>query len=155
MAGAGGTFTVKDRPRAIAVLVAVFILGCIAGAVGSYYWFGVSFHPRAAFRRNAPPRIPKEKTLPVVLQLTPDQEKSYREIMAEAGEQFELLRMEEGKFWNELRDKQRPKYEAIWAEVNRKFIAILNEEQKERFTAWLEDHKPPPPPRGRGFEPRR
>ena len=28
----------KDRPRALAVLIAVFLLGCLAGSAGSYFW---------------------------------------------------------------------------------------------------------------------
>ncbi len=145
----------KDRPRAIAVLVAVFILGFIAGSVSSYCWFGRAVHPQMAFKSPPPPRIPKEQTLPVILNLTPDQEKQYREIMAEAGRQFELLRIEESKVGAEWWDKQRPKYESIWSEVNSKFIAILDEGQKKRFNSWLEDHQPPPLPRSRGFQPRR
>ena len=28
----------KDRARAIGVLIAVFLLGCLAGSAGSYFW---------------------------------------------------------------------------------------------------------------------
>jgi Spy/CpxP family protein refolding chaperone len=149
---------VNDRPRALAVLVAVFLLGGIAGSAGSYYWFSKSANTRVASRRSTPPQVPERQRLSVLLQLTPDQERRFREIMAEARMQSEPMRIEQDKLWEELQTKQGPKIKAIWDETNRRFSSILNEEQKRKFEAWLEDFRkrPPPPPRGRGgHEPER
>jgi Spy/CpxP family protein refolding chaperone len=143
---------VNDRPRALAVLVTVFLLGAIAGSAGSYYWFSRTANTRASSRRNAPPQVPEHQRLSVLLKLTPDQERRFREIMAEARMKSEPLRIEQDRLWKELQAKQGPQIKAIWDETNSKFSSILNEEQKKEFEAWLEEFRkrPPPPPRGRG-----
>jgi Spy/CpxP family protein refolding chaperone len=154
MARAGGTFAVSDRPRALAVLVTVFLLGCIVGSAGFYYWSKKNPPLPLQARENVPPPIPERQRLPVYLNLTPEQEKQFREIMAEARKQLDPLRIEQDEMRDELRTKQGPQIEAIWAETNRKFSSILNEEQKEKFAAFLKEmenwRKRPPPSRGRG-----
>jgi Spy/CpxP family protein refolding chaperone len=148
---------VTDRPRALAVLIAVFLLGCIIGSAGFYYWFEKKPNVPVANGRNGPPSAPPHQSLPELLQLTPDQEKRYREIMSEARKQQESLRTEQEEMWDSLRAKQAPKIKEIWAETNRKFSAILNEEQKAKFDAFLKemDAMRKRPPHGRGFEPKR
>jgi hypothetical protein len=148
---------VTDRPRALAVLITVFLLGCIIGSAGFYYWFEKKPNIPVANGRNGLPPGPPRQSLPELLQLTPDQEKRYREIMSEAHKQHESLRREQEEMWDKLRAEQAPKIKEIWAETNRKFSAILNEEQKERFDAFLKEMEAmrKRPPRGRGFEPKR
>jgi Spy/CpxP family protein refolding chaperone len=160
MVGAGGTFTVTDRPRALAVLIAVFLVGGIVGSAAAYYWIKKTPSVPVESRGNTPPPLPERQRLPAYLNLTPDQEKQFREIMAEARAQLDPLRIEQDELRDALRTKQAPKIEAIWAETNRKFSAILNEEQKAKFTAFLKEmenwrKRPPPPPRGRGRDLRR
>lgn len=142
----------SDRPRALAVLITVFLLGCVIGSAGIYYWFERPQAAPVANGRNGPPPGPPGPTLPKLLQLTPDQEKRYREIMSEAWKQFESLRIEQEKMRDSLRAKHAPKIKEIWAQTNRKFSAILDEKQKEKFDAFLKEMETRQnrPPRGRG-----
>ena len=141
----------SNRPRALAVLIAVFLLGGIVGSAGSYFWFGNLRSTPVERARNGPPQMPERKTLPELLNLTPDQVTRFREIMSEARQKLGALRIEH----EELSQEQAPKIEQIWADTNRKFSAILNEEQKEKFEAFLKEMETmrKRPPRGRGFEP--
>jgi Spy/CpxP family protein refolding chaperone len=149
---------VTDRPRALAVLITVFLLGCLLGFAGSYYWFGKTVEHGAAGRENSPPRIQEPPRLSELLKLTPEQDQRFHEIMAEAREQLDALRFEQDEMREALRAKQGPKIERIWAETNHKFSAILDEEQKKKFEDFLKDMeamRKRQPSRGRGFEPRR
>ncbi len=149
-----------DRPRALAVLITVFLLGCIVGSAGFYYWFGKSRGTPdvpVANGRGGPPQLPERPKLPEILQLTPEQEERFREIMLESRKQTEPLMIERQEMEHQLRAKQGPKINEIWAETNRKFMALLNEEQKAKYDAFLKerDSMKRRPPRGRGFEPMR
>ena len=79
------------------------------------------------------------------LQLSPDQDKRYREIMDESRKQLEAVRAESA-----------PKAAAVRAEMNKKLLAILNGEQKAKFEVFVKemearrehnrhraDHEPP------------
>lgn len=146
----------SDRPRALAVLVAVFLLGGIVGSAGFYYWFGKPQPAPVANGRSGPQQMSgRPPTLAERLELTPDQEKQYKEIMSETWKQFESLRTEQEETRRALRAKQAPKIDEIWAETNRKFSAILNDEQKKKFDDFLKEMETmrKRPPRGRGFEP--
>jgi hypothetical protein len=149
---------VTDRPRALAVLIAVFLLGGLLGFAASYYWIGKSPEPIVTDRENSPPKMQAPPKLSDLLQLTPDQNQRFREIMAEAREQLDLLRIEQNEDQKALRTKYGPKIEAIWAETNRKFSAILDDEQKNKFDSFLKETealRKRPPSRRRGSEPRR
>jgi len=137
---------VKNRPRALAVLVAVFLAGCIVGSGGSYYWLRKSPGSRVRGRENVRGYSPERQRLPELLGLTPDQEKRFKEIMAESRRQLD-----------DLRTAEAPKIEAIRSETNRKLASILNEEQQKKFAAFLKEmeNRRRRPPRGRGFEPAR
>jgi hypothetical protein len=138
----------KDRPRALAVLIAVFLAGTIVGASGSYFWLKKPTEPPIRIRGNG--RLPRGggPNLPEFLKLTPEQEKRGSEIMAESRRQLEALRRE-----------QTPKIEAIRNETNRKLFSILNEEQKKSFEdmlkKWEEMQKQEPRRRGPGPPPPR
>jgi uncharacterized membrane protein len=131
---------VTDRPRALAVLVAVFLLGGIIGSAGSFYWLRHTQNARIRARESARPLLSEHQRLPALLKLTPDQEKRFREIMAESRRQLEALRIE-----------QAPKIEAIRSETNRKLSSILNEEQQKKFASFLQNWRRRRP-RGRGLE---
>ena len=148
-----------NRPRALAVLVAVFLLGGLLGFAGSYYWFGKSPEAGITERENDPRRRPEQPPrLSDLLQLTSEQDQRFHEIMAEAREQLEPLRIEQNEMQKTLRAKQSPEIEAIWAETNRKFSDILDAEQKQKFETFLkemESMRKRPPSRKRGSEPKR
>ena len=158
MAEPGGLFAVTNRPRALAVLVAVFLLGGLLGFAGSYYWFGKSPEASITERENDPRRRPEPPRFSDLLQLTTEQDRRFHEIMAEAREQLEPLRIEQNEMQKTLRAKQGPEIEAIWAETNRKFSDILDAEQKQKFETFLkemESMRKRPPSRKRGSEPKR
>ena len=135
-----------DRPRALAVLIAVFLLGCILGSAGSYFWLRRPLALPIRNGENGPRPMPERQRLSDLLQLSPDQEARYREIMAESRKELNALRIE-----------QTPKIETIRSETNSKFLAILNQEQQEKFAAFLKEmeNRRTRAPRTRGFEPSR
>ena len=148
------------RPRALIVLLAVFLVGSIAGAAGSYYWLKQNMRPSQNHRRESgsPSMQGRQKWRQLLnsLQLTPEQDARFKEIMMESWKQMEELRKEAEpirKQMNTLMEEQEPKIGAIRTETNRRFSAILNREQKEKFDAFLKEaesmsHRPP---RGRDF----
>lgn len=133
-----------DRPRALAVLIAVFFLGTVLGSAGSYFWFKKTAHPQSASPRNGhPPRPPDHPRLQDELGLTQEQNKRFEEIMEAMRSQLETLSAE-----------QAPKIDSIRSETNRKLSATLNEEQKKKFEElqrrWEKERRRPP--RNRNFE---
>jgi len=120
---------VTDRPRALAVLISVFLVGCILGTVGSFVWMKRPFGPFNQEIRNGPPGPGQERRrMADLLQLTPEQQTRFREIMAESRKQLFQLQLE-----------QSPKIQSIRNETNRKLVAILNEEQQKRFESFLKE----------------
>jgi Spy/CpxP family protein refolding chaperone len=144
---------VTDRPRALIILVAVFLLGGVVGGSGSYFWFKNSAKSREpSFVRDGPQgRGQGRQRLPELLQLTSEQEARFKEVMAESRRRL-----------GELQNEQRPKIDAIRDETNRKFLEILNDEQRKKFESFLKqmpdrrersprgrEPEMPPPPRQR------
>jgi len=130
---------VTDRPRALAVLIAVLLVGCIIGSAGSFIWTKRPFGPFNQDRgyaesRNRPPGPggpgpgQGRRRLTELLQLTPDQEKQFREIMAKSRKQLSDLQVE-----------QMPKIEAIRIDTNRRLTAILNPEQRKKFETFVQE----------------
>jgi DNA anti-recombination protein RmuC len=137
---------VTDRPRALIILVAVFLLGGIVGASGAYFWLKNSAnHREPAFVRDGPQvRGQGRQRLPELLQLTSEQEARFREIMTESRKRL-----------GEVQKEQRPKIDAIRDETNRKFLEILNDEQRKKFEKFLKQaqERMERMPRGRQNEP--
>ncbi len=134
-----------DRPRALIILVAVFLLGCITGAGGSYFWLKKSTIPAMPQMGNAPSGHGQgRQRMPELFQLSPEQEARFREIMAESRRKLA-----------ELQNEQRPKIESIRSETDRKLHDILNEEQRKKFDSYLKEmqNRRGREPRGRGPEP--
>jgi Spy/CpxP family protein refolding chaperone len=153
---------VTNRPRALAVLLAVFLVGGIAGAAGSYYWLRRDMRTQQNHRRDpGPPGLQgrqKWQQLLYSLQLTPEQDARFKEIMMESWKQMEELRKEAEPIRRQmsaLMEAQEPKITAIRTETNRRFSAILNPEQREKFEAFLKEAESMGrrPPRGRDFGP--
>ena len=150
-----------DRPRALAVLIAVFLVGCIAGAAGSYYWLKQDTVVRTRHREEGSPGSQgRQRWMDLLrsLQLTPEQDARFREIMMESWKEMEPLRKQMEPVRRQLdtmREEQFAKIDAIRAETNRKFAAILNQEQKKKFDSFLKESESMGrrPPRGREFEP--
>ena len=147
----------KDRPRALAVLIAVFLLGCLAGSAGSYFWFKKSpdsSRRSSNFRDGATKDSPRPRPEPPnfgqILDLTPEQDASFKQIVAESRKQMTEFRKQTDAFHLE----QDNKIKAIIGEMNGKFNAILNEEQKKKFAAWQKEFESKRrPPRRRDFPP--
>ncbi len=111
----------SNRARALTVLIALFLFGGAVGAGSVYMW------ARKALRERSP-RAEQSGHRPLMLsvrlKMTPDQEKRFREILAESRKQLD-----------EVRAESAPRVFAIRAEMNRKIAAILNDEQKKEFEA--------------------
>jgi hypothetical protein len=143
------------RFRALAVLIAVFLLGFSAGLL-SYHLMRskvgtgsvAAFGPAGAFgnrampgrERGGPPRLQQQ------LLLSPDQQTQFDSIMKEIRPQFDAVRAEEEKKLEPIRAEMNPKFEAvraemgpkfdaIRAEMNRRISSILNEDQRKKFEA--------------------
>ena len=128
----------KDRPRALAVLVAIFLIGAIIGTAGSYFWF---YKPSAVVDKppdNRRPPSPKAQAPPrfpwTDLNMTSEQVEQFKEIGKETGEKFETLRKEQWKYEADLAEKRN----RIWKESNDNIRSILNKEQMLVFDDWLE-----------------
>ncbi len=115
----------SDRIRALVVLVAVFLLGCVVGAGAVFVWGNkvvVAGGPRGDAYGRGPQRLVER------LQLSPDQEARFREIMAESRKQLEAVRAESA-----------PKAAAIRADMNKQVLALLSDEQKKKFEEFLKE----------------
>jgi len=143
---------VNNRPRALAVLISVFLSGCIVGAAGSY--FLIKSKPALVFsgfvggasygRSSEGSRLPR---LLEQLKMNPEQEKQFNKIMEDWRNQI-----------NSLRTAQFARFEETRSESNKKIAAILNEEQRKEFELYLkkmedERRNRKPPRMGRGFPP--
>jgi Spy/CpxP family protein refolding chaperone len=151
---------VTDRPRALAVLIAVFLLGCIVGSAGSYMWLRNSPDPEQRAMRDFSPGSPLGgRRMAEFLKLTQEQESRYQEIMTESFRQLEPLRSKQeplNRQLNDLRREQEPQVQAIISETNRRIMSILNEEQQKQFSSFLKDmgnSRRHPPHGGRGMGP--
>lgn len=149
------------RFRALAVLIAVFLLGFSAGLL-SYHLMrskiganGIAtFGPTGPFgnrpmpgrERGGPPRLEQ------LLQLTPDQKSQFDSIMMEIRPQFEAVRGEEEKKLEPVRAEMNPKFEAVRAEMgprfdairvemNRRISSILNEDQRKKFEIFQKERE--------------
>jgi hypothetical protein len=130
---------VRDRVRALLVLMGVFILGCILGAAGSHFWFKKYIQPVSGMRADGPPPPHGRTRLPELLEMTPDQEKRFGEIMQESRRKLDTLQVE-----------QRPKIEAVLEETNRQIASILNEKQQKKYQEFLIELKKWRPRESRG-----
>jgi len=151
---------VTNRPRALAVLLAVFLVGCIAGAAGSYYWFKQNTQVQSHHREEGPPGLQgrqRWQELLRSLQLTPEQDARFKEIMMESWKEMEQLRKQGEPLWKQLdamRLEQSPKLDAIRTATNRRVTEILNPEQRRKFEEFLKEADlRRRPPRGREFGP--
>jgi Spy/CpxP family protein refolding chaperone len=127
----------NERIRALLVLIAVFLLGCIVGGSAFYFWSARTYaaHPGPFGPFGAggdrPPSIAD------MLALSPEQETQFRQIMGESRRKLD-----------EAMAENAPKLEAIRIEMHNRLVSILDEEQKkkfESFTREFERRRPMPP----------
>lgn len=140
MAAAGRKYKVKDRPRAIVVLIAVFVIGCLSGWMGSSLYYRRSadlriqdFRDRMTKNGQMPRREPAN--FRELLSLTPEQYEQFTQILSESRKQMTEFRKQTDAF----RSEQDVKIKAIISEMNSKLISVLNEEQKKKFAAWQKE----------------
>jgi uncharacterized membrane protein len=115
----------SDRIRALAVILAVFVAGCALGGGAVYFWF----HRTAAASSRVEQTGPLGgQRLSEYLQLTPDQQARFRQILAESRTQIMSIRRE-----------ALPRIEAVRADTHRKLAGILNEDQKKKFDQFVQE----------------
>jgi len=119
---------VKERPRAIAVLISVFLLGCILGSAGSYFYFKKYAKPSMMSRGDGPPPPHGLRRWPELLQMTPEQDTRFKEIMRESRQKLDVLSMEQGQ-----------KIQSVLAETNQQISSILNDAQRKKFEELLKE----------------
>jgi hypothetical protein len=131
----------KDaRPRAFAVLVAVFLIGILLGAGGFYMWLkpaaasGVRPNDGRFPQQPSVNNVRPDRPSPPDFKLTSEQQEQLGNIWKETGEKLQALAHDQ--------DKQRALGEAkrqeIWAENEAKARNVLNEEQRADFDAWID-----------------
>ena len=125
-----------DRPRALAVLIAVFLIGILIGAAGSYLWLKPSANMGRPMDGKILPPPDNPYPEPPEFNLTSEQKQKLEEIWKETGQKMGSLMQEQRK----LEDDGFKKREAIMAENDQKVRAVLNnEEQKAMFDSWIEE----------------
>jgi len=96
---------VKERSRAIVVLIAVFLLGCMAGSAGSYFWFkkpqdsgrrSQEFNDGAM--RNGPMTRPEPMNFREILKLDPEQYDKFKQVLGESRKQMSEFRKQTDTF---------------------------------------------------------
>lgn len=116
------------KARAIVVLIASFLLGLLIGVAG-YHYFRPAKYANPPFEgrwEGGPP--PERRRLPEILEMTSEQEERFEVIMQESRRRLDALRVE-----------QRAKIDVVMEETNQNLRAILNESQKMKLEAFLED----------------
>lgn len=115
----------SNRARAVAVLIAVLIAGCLIGILGFHEWaesYGWGHDALSGRRPDVESRFAQR------LELSPEQQKQLKEILAESRRQIDATRAEMGKKFDEIR-----------AGANTKIAAILTDEQKKKFEQLLKE----------------
>ena len=120
----------KARIQAIAVLIAVLLLGCFIGAAGLWLRYGKYSGVRADERNEESTFLPRnqEQRLPKLLRMTPRQEILFEDIMKESRQELDALSRE-----------QQLKINAVIAGTNEKIRSMLNDDQKTRLETSLKD----------------
>jgi uncharacterized membrane protein len=114
-----------ERRRALITLLAVFLFGTLTGGGAVYVWMEKVQASAPAFgdlREFGPLALPQR------LQLTPEQEIRFKEIMKESRDQFDAARAEGAPRFRELRE-----------EMHRKIFSMLNQEQRRQFETFVKE----------------
>jgi Spy/CpxP family protein refolding chaperone len=114
----------KNRARALAVLIAVLLAGFILGIAGFHFWQQRPLRYRdftLSSRVQSRPDGLAER-----LQLTADQQQQLKAILEDSRRQIEAGRVDMEK-----------QLEAIRAQTNDRIAAMLNDEQKKMFRQYV------------------
>ena len=126
----------KNRSRAMMVLIAVLLAGCLLGIAGNHYFerrsIRSSINSTALRSQGNPERLAKH------LQLTAEQEVQFKTIVEDSRRQI-----------NAGSAELESKVEAIRSATNGKIAAILNDEQKKKFQQLLSEAEAHRRPAGR------
>ena len=109
----------SNRARAVAVLIAVLVVGCLIGMVGHSLW---------EWREGLGRKPEVEARFAQTLQLSPEQQEQLEAILEESRRQIDATRAEMGRKFDEVR-----------AATNAKIAAILSDEQKKKFEQLLKE----------------
>ena len=114
----------KARLKIWAVLIAIFLLGCVTGAALD----GIYRSRAGAERPEARGRNPEEQfeTMRRELSLNDEQANAIRAILEESRNEFRALRAE-----------VKPRYDEVRQRARTRMRALLNPEQQQRFDAKL------------------
>ena len=120
----------KARMRAIAVLIAVLLLGCLIGAAGSWLRYGKYGNVRADEKQEDSPLMSGryEQRLPELLGMTSEQKARFEDIMKGSRRELDALSRE-----------QRLKINAVIEQANKEILSILENEQKAKLETFLND----------------
>ena len=117
----------KNRTRAVEVIVAVLLIGCILGMAGYHFFFEKRLQTGRAISSTG--RVSGHTgRLAERLQLNKEQERQLGEILEDSRRQIETGRKDYDLKLQEIR-----------AKTNEKIGAILNEEQRQKFRQILID----------------
>jgi len=115
----------SNRARAVAVLIAVLLAGCVIGMAGLRLWEKRSEGGHGDSRG----RMPEVETrFARTLQLSPEQQNQLKLILEESRHQIDATRAEMGQQFDKIR-----------AATNAKIAAILSDEQKKKFEQLLKE----------------
>ena len=130
----------RPSARALALTVAVFILGGAVGVLGTY----LAGHMNDGHRRQ---RIVDRLT--TQLQLSPDQQKKVETILEDGHKRITAI-------YRQSQDQARPQYDAVHTEIRTRIRAVLTPAQQPKFDDFLtrldaerkaREQQPPRPPR--------
>lgn len=115
-----------NRPsgKAIALLVAVFVLGGVLGGLGTY----LAGHVHTDRRQQFLDQLTK------ALQLTPAQKQEIEQVFAQEHQRWLAVVTQSQR---QARQQVRPQLEAIHADTRARIMAILSPEQQKKFTDFL------------------
>jgi Spy/CpxP family protein refolding chaperone len=129
----------KNRSSALAVIIAVLLIGCLLGMAG-YHFLGKALqkHPPVSDLQRTQGHADR---LAIRLNLTGEQEAKLKAMLEDSRRQIAASRTE----WN-------AKLQDIRAKTNERIASILNEEQKKKFRQLLNegDSHGRSPDQGRG-----
>ncbi len=147
------------RIRALAVLVAVFLLGTSTGVV-AYRFYGSRTQSPANVQFPPGKKAQQRPRLQELLNMSAEQKSRFEDIWKEFRPRFEALRDEQERKFDAARTEFEPRMTELRNSFNQKVSSILNEEQKQKFDALQKEmgnrHRrsgPPGPPPDRSGPP--
>lgn len=120
-----------QRRRPVWILIAVFILGLIAGGGG-----GVWLAPRIHHNLTHHERYIRHMTQ--MLNLTPAQAQQFRSIVADAEHHWRQIHQQLEPQYHALFEQELRDFTPIRAQERNRVRAMLNPQQQAKFNAWVQ-----------------